>query len=507
MTVVSYSEPVYFAHPSQRGAPDCMQQPQSQVDYSRKWHVMAAVAMSIFLATIDGSIVNIALPTLVRQLDTTFATVQWVVLGYLLTMATLMLGVGRLADMRGKKPIFTLGLVIFTAGSLLCGLSTSVYALIAFRVLQAVGAAMSLAIGPAITTEAFPPSERGKALGISGTLVSLGSITGPTLGGLIINALDWHWIFFVNLPVGAAAIFMAARFVPSIRPPGGQRFDFGGAAALFVSMLSFLLALTAGQSRGFGDPVVLALFAGFATFLALFLAIERRVAHPMIDLGMFRNALFSVSLATGFLTFVASAGAFLLMPIYLQGVLGYGASQVGLLMAIVPVMMGISAPISGSLSDRFGSRAITVIGMTILVMAHLSISTLAADTGPLGIVLRLLPLGLGMGIFQSPNNSAIMGAAPPQRLGIASGFMALTRTLGQTTGSALIGSLWAMNVAQRAGGPLAQGATTAPAALQVAAIHDTFLLVAGLAVVGLALTVWGFREARRQRSMTTSALT
>jgi MFS family permease len=272
-------------------------------------------------------------------------------------------------------------------------------------------------------------------------------------------------------------------------------------------MLSFLLALTAGQSLGFGDPVVLALFAAFAAFLALFVAIERRVPHPMIDLGMFRNALFSVSLVTGFLTFVASAGAFLLMPFYLQGVLGYGASQVGLLMAIVPVMMGTSAPMSGSLSDRFGSRAITVIGMAILVVAHLSISTLATDTGPLGVVLRLLPLGLGMGIFQSPNNSAIMGSVPPQRLGIASGFMALTRTLGQTTGSALIGALWAMNVAQRAGGPLPQGATAAPPALQVAAIHDTFLLAAGLAAAGLLLTAWGFREARRQRSMTTPAST
>ncbi len=480
---------------------------QSTVDYSRKWYVMAAVAMSIFLATIDGSIVNIALPTLVRQLDTTFATVQWVVLGYLLTMATLMLGVGRLADMRGKKPIFTLGLVIFTAGSLLCGLSTSVYALIAFRVLQAVGAAMSLAIGPAITTEAFPPNERGKALGISGTLVSLGSIAGPTLGGLIINALDWHWIFFVNLPVGVAAIVMALKFVPSIKPAGGQRFDFGGAGALFASMLSFLLALTAGQSLGFGDPLTLALFAGFAVFLALFIAIERRVPHPMIDLGMFRNALFSVSLVTGFLTFVASAGAFLLLPFYLQGVLGYGASQVGLLMAIVTIMLGISAPISGALSDRLGSRAITVVGMAILVVAHLSISTLAVDTGPLGIVLRLLPLGLGMGIFQSPNNSAIMGSVPPQRLGIASGFLSLTRTLGQTTGSALIGALWAMNVAQQAGGPLPQGATSAPAAFQVAAIHDTFLLAAGLAGFGLLLTVWGFREERRRRASSTITIT
>lgn len=482
-----------------------MQQPT--VDYSRKWRVMAAVAMSIFLATIDGSIVNVALPTLVRQLGANFATVQWVVLAYLLTMATLMLGVGRLADMRGKKPIFVAGFVVFTIGSVLCGLSTSVYWLIAFRVLQAVGAAMTLAIGPAITTEAFPPNERGRALGISGTIVSLGSIAGPAVGGLIINVLDWHWIFFVNLPIGLLGTWMALRFVPDLKPAGRQRFDFGGAATLLLGMLSFLLALTFGQQAGFGDPLVLGLLAGFAVFLALFIVIERRVPQPMVDLRLFNNALFSVSLITGFLTFVTAAGSFLIMPFYLQNVLGYNPSQTGLLMSIVPIMLGVTAPISGSLSDRLGGRTITVIGMAVLVVAHFSISTLSTDTSALGVVLRLLPLGLGMGIFQSPNNSAIMGSVPRERLGIASGFMALTRTLGQTTGSALLGALWAMSVLGYAGAPLPQGATAAPPAIQVAGIHDTFLVAMSLALIGLALTAWGFREERRRRTQQTAPAT
>jgi len=474
-----------------------MQQPT--VDYRRKWRVMAAVAMSIFLATIDGSIVNVALPTLARRLDASFATVQWVVLAYLLTMATLMLGVGRLADMRGKKPIFVAGFVVFTLGSVLCGLSASVYWLIAFRVLQAVGAAMTLAIGPAITTEAFPPHERGKALGISGTIVSLGSIAGPTVGGLIINVLDWHWIFFVNLPIGVLGTWMALRFVPDLKPAGRQRFDFGGAVTLFLGMLSFLLALTFGQQVGFGDPLVLGLLAGFAVFVALFIVIERRAPQPMVDLRLFNNALFSVSLITGFLTFVTAAGSFLIMPFYLQNVLGYTPSQTGLLMSIVPIMLGVAAPISGSLSDRLGVRTITVVGMAVLVVAHFSISTLSTDTSAPGVVLRLLPLGLGMGIFQSPNNSAIMGSVPRERLGIASGFMALTRTLGQTTGNALLGALWAMSVLGYAGASLPQGATAAPPATQVAGIHDTFLVAMSLALIGLALTVWGFREERRRR--------
>ncbi|MCS7061155.1 MAG: MFS transporter [Anaerolineae bacterium] len=474
---------------------------QTSVDYSRKWHALTAVAISIFLATLDGSIVNVALPTLVRQLDTDFATVQWVVLAYLLTMATLMLGIGRLADMHGKKPIFVAGFVVFTIGSVLCGLSPSVHALIAFRVLQAVGAAMTLAIGPAITTEAFPPHERGKALGISGTVVSLGSITGPTLGGLILNALDWHWIFFVNLPVGILGAWIALRFVPHLRPIGRQRFDLGGAASLFLSMLSFLLALTFGQQGGFGNPLVLGLLAAFVGFLALFITIERRTSQPMVDLRLFNNPLFSVSLITGFLTFVTAAGSFLIMPFYLQNVLGYSAGQTGLLMSIVPIMLGMAAPIAGSLSDRLGSRTITVIGMGVLVVAYFSMSTLTEDTSAVGVVVRLLPLGLGMGIFQSPNNSAIMGSVPRERLGIASGFMSLTRTLGQTTGSALLGALWAMSVMGHAGARLLQGATSAPPATQAAALHDTFLVAVSLVLIGLALTIWGFRQERRQQIM------
>ncbi|HEX9971345.1 MAG TPA: MFS transporter, partial [bacterium] len=171
------------------------------IDYSRKWLVMSALGMGIFLATIDGSIVNVALPTLVTQFNTRFEVVQWVVLGYLLTLATLMLSIGRLADMVGKKPIYLAGMVIFTFGSLMCGLSQTVYWLIGFRIFQAIGAAMMISLGTGILTEAFPPQERGKAMGIVGAIVSIGIITGPTLGGFLIDLISWHWIFFVNIPV------------------------------------------------------------------------------------------------------------------------------------------------------------------------------------------------------------------------------------------------------------------------------------------------------------------
>ena len=469
------------------------------VDYSKKWHVLSAVGMGVFLATIDGSIVNVSLPTMERSFQTDFALVQWVVLAYLLTVTTLMLGIGRLADIYGKKSIYTTGFIIFTAGSVLCGLSPIIHTLIGFRVVQAVGAAMIMALGMAIVTEAFPRSERGRALGISGTIVSVGIAVGPTLGGVIVQNLSWHWIFFVNLPIGIIGTFMVIRYVPSFRPPGGQRFDYLGSLTLCASLLSLLVALTLGQRNGFGDSIVLMLIGLFALFLAIFIFIELRMDQPMIDLHLFRNSLFSVSLTTGFIVFVCLSGSLLLMPFYIQNVLGYDPQQTGLLMATVPVALGIIAPISGTLSDRFGSRPITVAGLAMLTIGFLAVSSLNAETTMLGYVIRFLPVGLGMGMFQSPNNSAIMGAAPRDRLGIASGMLAVTRTLGQTTGIATLGALWAGQVFNYAGGVIPDGATNAPIFSQVSALRDTFMIVSALITIALFLSIWGLREERKQK--------
>jgi EmrB/QacA subfamily drug resistance transporter len=478
---------------------------QESVDYSRKWYVMAAVAMSVFLATIDGSIVNVALPTLVRELNTDFPTVQWVVLAYLLTQATLLLSIGRLGDMIGKKRIYVAGFVVFTAGSVLCGLAPTVGWLIGFRILQAVGAAMMLALGVAIVTEAFPQQERGRALGIIGASVSVGVVVGPTLGGLLIDALSWHWIFFVNLPVGIVGTMMALRFVPEFRPGGRQKFDYVGALTLFISLLALMLGLTVGQQVGFLDPRIVVLFGVWAIFLPLFIFIELRVEQPMIDLRIFRNALLSVNLVTGFITFVAVAGVFILIPFYLENVLGYSTSRVGLLLAVVPIALGVTAPISGALSDKFGTRPITVIGLTSLVIGYGMMSTLSAETTTLGYILRLLPIGIGMGVFQSPNNSAIMGSARREQLGIVSGLLSITRTLGQVTGVAVSGAVWAALVAFYAGEALGGDTTTAALGAQVSGLQTTFLLWSGLVAIGLGLAIWGLILERRTKWAATSA--
>ena len=417
-----------------------------QTDYSQKWFILAAVAAGNFLATIDSSIVNIALPTLVRDFNQDLAVIEWVVLVYLLTITTLILGVGRLADIVGKKKLYLLGIIVFTTSSVLCGLAQDVYVLISFRVTQAIGAALMMALGTAIVTEAFPAYERGKALGINGLMVSLGIIAGPTIGGIILEALSWHWLFFVNIPVGMIAILMVARFVPQIRQTQRQRFDLLGAMVLFVALITFLFAITTGQREGFIQPVVgiLGLISTLAIFI--FIKVELRIPDPMIDLRIFRNSLFSINLITGFLSFIASAGTTLLMPFYLQTIMGYSPRTAGLMLSVVPLAIGIVAPFSGAVSDRIGTRPLTALGLLIAFLGYVAVSTISQSTSIAGYILRFIPIGVGIGLFQSPNNSAVMGSAPKERLGIISGLLSITRTLGQTTGIAILGAVWASRV-------------------------------------------------------------
>jgi EmrB/QacA subfamily drug resistance transporter len=469
-------------------------------DYRLKWHIMAAVGVGVFLATVDGSIVNVSLPTLVRSLKTDFSIVQWVVLVYLLTVSTSMLGIGRIADIVGRKSIYMSGFIIFTSGSALCGLAGSIYWLIAFRVLQAIGAAMIMALGAAIVTEAFPPQERGKAMGLIGAIVSVGIVVGPALGGLIISALSWRWIFYVNLPVGIIGTGMVIRYVPDLRPGRRQRFDYWGALALFSSILCLLLGLTFGQQQGFFTTIVQVLLIAWVLLLVVFISLERKTAQPLIDLRLFANSLLSVNLATGFLSFVGLAGVLILMPFYLENILGFDVMRVGLLMGVVPVMLGITSPFSGSLSDRLGTRPITVVGLALMVIGFLSAGTLSQQTTAWGYLLRMFPIGLGIGIFISPNNSAIMGAAPRHQMGIVSGFLAITRTLGQTVGVAVMGAIWAGRTVFYSGTATRGQTTLAPVRAQIAALQDTFHTAAFLLGLALILSVWAyFREQKKRQ--------
>lgn len=454
-----------------------------------RWLVLSSAALGAFGATVMGTGVNVALPTLVRTFETDFAVVQWVVLSYLLATSALLPVLGRLADAFGKRRFFLAGFATFALGSLLCGLAPSAGALIALRTLQGLGSAVLTALGLAIVTDVFPASERGRAIGVNGAVLSAGIVIGPTLGGFLIDALSWRWVFWIGVPLGLAGLLLAWRVVPAGRGDRERGFDVAGAATLVVALTALSLALTFGQGRGFTDAAVLALFALAGAGLIAFPAIERRAVAPVLELSLLRNRELTIGLVAGLATFIAIAGTIFLMPFYLEKVLGYAPREVGLLMSVVPIVLVLTAPLAGILADRVGARPVTVAGLALILIGYLAIGTLDTETTALGFVLRFLPIGLGMGTFQTPNNSAVMGSVPRRRSGVAGGLLALTRTLGQTAGIAVLGSLWVARVAVR-GGTGAGDATAADPLVQVAALGDMLLVVQIGIALALALCVW-----------------
>jgi EmrB/QacA subfamily drug resistance transporter len=418
--------------------------------------------------------------------------VEWVVLSYLLGLTVLLVSMGRLADMLGKKRVFTSGIVLFLLGSALCGLTPDVYWLIGFRFLQSIGAAMMLALGVAILTETWPPYERGQAIGFAAGFISLGIVIGPAIGGVMLQYWSWHWIFFVNVPIGAAAFVLVLMYVPPLLPTGQREtFDFGGAAALMVGLLCITLAITVGQGIGFGTAPVVGLFITGVLANAVFIWIEMHARFPMLDLTLFREMQFSLNLFTGALVFVAISGVVLLLPFYLQLVLNEPLQTVGLLMAVVPLSMAFVQPASGILSDRLGTRQVCIVGLVFILAGYLLMTALRVDGTPLGFVLRMLPVAIGMAIFNSPNNSAIMGSAPKNRLGVASAVLSTVRTLGQVTGIAVLGAFFYSRLAVHSGGAVGLDAAS-PEAI-VAALHDQFWLVSVLITVGIAVSLWTWR--------------
>lgn len=451
--------------------------------------VLAAAAVAAFAATAMATAVNVLLPTLVAALGAPFATIQWVVLAYLLASIAMLPVIGRLADLWGKHRVFLAGFVAYGSGSLACALAPDASTLIVFRAVQGVGSAALTAIGLALVTDAFPARQRGRALGVNGAVISAGVVLGPSLGGLLGDLASWRWVFAAGAAIALALAPWAWRVVPRYPRRHGERFDVPGGALIVAALAAFSLGLTMGQRLGFDDPFVRLLVFGSLLLGAAFVLVERRVRHPLVDLGLFRERDVWVGLGSGAATFVAISGVVFLMPFYLEGVLGHPAWRVGLLMAVVPVVLVVAAPIAGQLADRFGPRPVTVAGMGLLVVGYLSVLSLDTATTPLGYVLRFLPVGLGMGTFQTPNNTAIMGAARRGGSGVAGSLLSLTRFLGQVVGTVGLGSLWAARTVARAEAPVGSDATGLAAAAQVAGLHDMLRVVVGLIMLAFALVL------------------
>lgn len=456
---------------------------QAEVDDPRRWWTLATVMIGTFMAPLDGSITNIALPVLRDYFVTTISSVEWVTLAYLLTVTTLLLTFGRLGDFIGHKRIYVLGFGVFLVGSIFCGLAESLTQLIAFRAFQALGAGMVMAVGPAIITRAFPAAERGRALGINALSVAAGLAVGPILGGFLITSYGWRWIFFINVPFAALAIVAASLLLHKVRGQS-RRFDFSGAITGAVALWALLLALSKGQDWGWISSSILSLALFSAAFFLIFVLIELKRREPMLDFSLFRNHLFLAANTSAFISFIAIFSVIFLMPFLLLDGQNLNASQAGWVLVSFPVMMGLSAPLSGRLSDRIGSRFLCSLGMLLVALALFFLG-FAGDQPPIWVsALLLAGVGLGSGIFQAPNNSAIMGAVEKRRLGLASGMLATMRNSGMVFGVAISGAVMTARLGLSTHyGDLSS--TASGAANLVGAIQDTFLVIGAIALLGV----------------------
>jgi len=437
--------------------------------------VLATIGVGTFMSALDGSVVNTILPVLSRELHAGIATIEWVTTVYLLVVSGLLLSIGRAGDLYGHKHFYLGGFVVFVLGSALCGMADTARALVALRVVQALGAAALFATAPAILTRSFPPTQRGRAFGALGTFTYLGLTVGPSLGGWLAGVFSWRAVFYINVPVGVLAILLAQRTIAGDRMEAHEEhFDFIGAALFTVGLVALLIALNQGHVWRWTSARTLGVLAFSAAVLAIFIAVERRRPYPMLDLTLFKSRVFSGTTASAVLNYASVYSLLFVLPFLLIQGRGLTAQRAGLVLTAQPIVMAIVAPFSGALSDKIGTRAPAVLGQ-ILLGVGLTSAAFAVAHGSLGtLALCLAIVGLGVGVFVSPNNSALMGAAPRTRQGIASGVLATARNMGMVLGVGIAGAVFTTVVAH----------ASVPLDGLVAGVRAALLTAAGIALVG-----------------------
>jgi EmrB/QacA subfamily drug resistance transporter len=458
-----------------------------------RWLVVGTVCVGAFLGQLDASIAGLVLPTLEEVFGAPVASVEWVAIAYLLTLAALVVPLGRLADLLGRKTLYTWGFLVFIAGSAACGLAPGLGWLVAFRVLQACGAAMLQANSVAIITAAVPRRALGRAIGIQGAAQAVGLSVGPSVGGLLIDTLGWQWVFFIAVPFGLLGTALGWLVLPCTSRAAvadaaaePERFDWLGAALLGPAVALILLGLTYGNTWGWMSPQLLLVGLAAAASLATFWWAEGRSASPLIDPMLLRVRTFSLGLLSGLLSYAVLFGSLFLLPFYLERILGQSPARAGVLLTPIPIALGVMAPVAGTLVDRIGPVPPTVAGMLAAAAALLGLAL--TPVGSLAATVALLALlGVGLGLFTPPNNSAIMGSAPAHRLGVAGGVLNMTRSLGTSVGVAAAGAVLAIRLAARLGTQVARTTDAPPDAL-LPAFHETLLFLAVLAVVAALLS-------------------
>ena len=463
-----------------------------------KWRCLIAVCFGTFMATMDFSIVNVALPTLSREFDRSPDTVVWATLISSLVVTGITLTAGRVGDLYGRKRVYITGWVIFTVGMAIASFAQNIEQLIAFRFFQAIGVSMAMANGNAIVTEAFPPEERGQALGMTGSVVGAGLMSGPIVGGVLLGVFGWQSIFYLRVPIGVIAMTLAFLFIrPSEPLPAGtsRRLDIPGAVALFGALSSALLAVNRGQSWGWGSPVIVGLLIVAVCALVAFIRIEARAVSPVVALSLFRVQAFTVGVSSLALSFAGQSAVTFLLPFYLQEVKDFSTAQTGLVMATVPSMMLLLSPVSGRVSDRYGFRHQTTLGIALVSLGLLLMATIDGGTPVPLLVLRLALIGIGTSIFMSPNSSGIMGSVPRDRLGTASAAVGTARNIGNATGLAMASAIL-VGVATASAGFGAERLADLPDGALVDGIRTAFVVAACASAMGIAASAFRSKQAQ-----------
>ncbi|MCL4560343.1 MAG: MFS transporter [Chloroflexi bacterium] len=403
-----------------------------------KWIVLSVTTIGALMAAIDSTIVVLGLPMMMESLHADLIEMIWVIMAYILISTVFLLTFGRVADMFGRVRLYNLGFLVFTIGSALCGVSGSAIQLILFRLIQGAGAAMMISNSMAILTEVFPANERGRALGINAITWAAGGVLGPILGGLILTSGNWRWIFFINVPIGLAGTLWGYLVLKEMtKHEKREKFDVWGALTFSMTLISLLMALTLSIQFGWGSPIINGLFVAFALLLLLFFWWERRSEMPVLDFSLFSNRIYSFSVMAATMQSLALFAVNFLIVFYFQGVRGYDPLTAALMLIPFPLVTSVMGPLSGMLSDRIGARVPATIGLILQAAALSWLLQITPTTPYVQIAGGLILMGLGGGMFFSPNTSAVMNASPQQRLGVASATLATMRQAGMVTSFAL----------------------------------------------------------------------
>lgn len=451
---------------------------------STRW-VLASLSLSMLLSSLGTSSANVALPALADAFDVSFQAVQWVVLAYLLAITTLIVSVGRLGDIVGRRRMLVGGIALLTAASVVAGLTPGFAPLIAARAVQGIGAAVMMALTMAFVGEAVPKERTGSAMGLLGTMSAVGTALGPSLGGVLIAGPGWRAIFLVNVPLGLIAFVLAHRHLPFDRPAEGRerpRFDVPGTLLLVLALGAYALAMT--TRRGSFGAFNIALLAAAALGVALFLLVEARVASPLIRLTMFRDRGLNAGLATNALVSTVMMATLVVGPFYLARGLGLEAAVVGLVLSIGPVISALGGVIAGRIVDRLGAGVIVGAGLVAMTVGCFALAVLPSLAGVAGYIAAIAILTPGYQLFQAANNTAVMADVAPNRRGVISGMLNLSRNLGLVTGASVMGAVFASATAA------ADIGTAAPEAVATG-MQVTFAVAGFLTIIALAIGVAG----------------